>query len=571
MNESRHRMEIIQQINYCKSLNAKENYQEAFNQSSSLIPQIMDLNFHPLLYSVLTENLLAASKLSIFSSICTDFFMLLSPKIRSPNPDDYFTQLTDFINSQNNLLITFEGFSTYFFPIDIDVHYNSFNIVAGDQPTISISFLSHLPQNIQISNFTFAFIHEGKSSKEEDLMKIQESFELIPKLKKKMSIVRNLPPSTSKENLVAIIIQINQVFIRLSIRNTAINIIPDEKALNIEAKLPKMSLINTDLPFTITLTADDKKIEKLNVLFTTENPKIPLTISGSYNDTNIEIGQNINLPDINPHESITLNLLIRTLTPIFNPIIFKYSFGTSLSGTGEFERTFSFDFQTPFIANYQLYDENYMIITSSDSLSIEEGKMIIFEVSLKNNISIPIKILNIDPPSIFEQDPENSSFDILPYEQYTFIGEIQKAGQYDINVEYQTDEIEKAVFTLKLPSIAEAVKHFSFDIDCPLAASALKELEVKLKFNRNDIGNNNESPEVCPISITITPNNNFFIQGSLEGHKLYLFKKQMKEVSIKMIPLATGSITLPLISITDLSLSNAKPKKILKSIVVNYR
>lgn len=572
MNEPINRIDIIQQINYCKLLNTQENYQQAFDKTTSLIPKIMNLNFHPILNSILSENLLAASKLSKYSSICRDLFMLLSPKLRAQNLDEIFQKLNDFINSQSNLLISFEGFYTYFFPIDIDVHYDLFNIVAGDQPTIKISFLSHLPQNIQISNFSFAFTHEGISNnKEEELMKIEESFELVPKLSKKMSIARHLPPSISKENLVAIIIQINEVFIRLSIRNTVINVIPDEKALKIDAKLPKISLINTDLPFFISLTADDQKIEKLDILLTTENPKIPLTITGTYNNTNIEIGKKISLQDINPHETMTLNLHIRTLAPIFNPVIFKYRFGTSLSGIGQFEKIFSFDFQSPFIANFQLYDENYMIIRPNEALTIEDGKTIIFEVSLKNNISIPIKILKIDPPSFFEQESEDGSFDILPYEQYTFMGEIKQSGQYDINVFYQTDQIEKSVFTLKLPSIAMAVKNYSFNIDCPLSAPVFKEFEMKLKFDRTHFGNDKNSPEVCQIRVDIDQTDNFFIQGSLEGHKLYLFKKQTKEISIKMIPLVTGSIPLPLISITDLSISQQKPKKILKSIVINYR
>lgn len=571
MNASFHRTEIIQQINYCKSLNTQQNYQEAFNQSSSLIPQIMNLNFNPLLCSIVTENLLAATKISKFSSICTDYFMLLSPKLRPQNPDNIFNKLSDFIDSQNNLLISFEGFYTYFFPIDIDIHYNLFNIVAGNKPTISISFLSHLPKNIEISNFSLVFTHEGKSSNEEEMKRIQGPFELTPKFKKSTSIVRDLPPSISKENIIAIIIQIKQIFIRLSIRNTVINVIPDEKALKIESKIPKKSIICTDLPFTIKLTADNQKIEKLNILFTTENPKIPLTITGSYNKTNIEIGKKIDLPDINPHDSIVLNLLIHTFTPIFNPVIFKYSFGTSLSGIGEFEKIFSFDFQSPFIANLQLYDENYMIIPPNEAPSIVEGKMILFEVSLKNNISIPIKILKINPTSFFDQEQEKSSFEILPYEQYNFIGEIKTDGIYDLNIEYQTDEIEKAVFTLKMPAIVNAVRNFSFDIDCPLSSPVFKELEMKLKFDRNEIGYDNDSPNVCSILVDIAPSDNFFIQGSLSGHKLYLFKKQTKEISLKMIPLATGSLTLPQLTITDLTLSPPKPKKILKSIVINYR
>lgn len=564
------RNNIINQINYCKTLNTQGNYQDSFAQSSPLISKIMDLNFSPLLTTILTEHLFAALKLSKFSSICSDYFMLLSPKLRPQKPENTFTKLNNFIDSQSDLLISFEGLQTFFFPIDIDISYNQYNVVAGNKPTILISFLSHLPQSIEISNFSLVFTHEGKSSNEEEILKIQQKFELSPKLTKRISIERNLPHSISKERIVAIIIQIKKIFVRLSIRNKVINVIPDEKACKVEGKIPKICIISTDLPFSVTLTADNQKIEKLNVLFTTENPMIPLTITGTYNNTNIEIGKTINLPDIEPKQSIVLNLLVHTLTPIFNPVIFKYSFGTSISGIGKFQKTFSFDFQSPFIANLQLYDENYMIIPPNEPPAIEEGKNVYVEASLQNNIKIPIKILKINPSSFFEDDSESKPFDILPFEKYTFIGEISTAGLYDINVEYQTEEIEKAVFTMKMPSIVNANRNFSIDIDCPSGSPIFKEFEMKLKFNRNGYSDN-DNPEVCQVSILIIPSDNFFIQGPLETKNLYLFKNQSKELSLKLVPLLTGSILLPQIVITDHSYSPPKSKKIIKSIVINYQ
>ena len=561
------RIETVNQIANCKSFNSKGDYEKSFDLSNQCISSLIHFNFLPLLADVIKEHQIAALNLGKLQDVCQDFFLLLSPKLKVPNRKDLFNQLLVFIEGMLNLEISFEDFYLFLFPIDIDINYEVDKIIAGQDPNVLITIQSHLPDTISINEFSLLLTNDLDIDNTE-VLTIHENLQLVPNITTNYTIKRHLPQSISKETIKNFIFTYQHISITIPLFNKTIFITPDESACRINFKLPDTCIIGVDLPFSVSLTASEQSIKDLTILFETENPSIPLFINGTFNGISIKLNEKIDLPDIPENQTLELNLTIKTTVPIMNPVNFTYSFGTKLSGKGEFKKSILFDFVSPFLPRMNLYDDNFLLIQNLALVSIDDGKPITFELSLANNISSPIKIVNIDFPESIETVPEENIV-IQSYEQYSIIGQIKEPCKTDINVNYEVNGIPRSVFTVKMPNFVKTSSNISVNIIHPPTVIVFSEFEVKICIARRVT--NSFDPEVCPVSVTVLPSDNFFIHGPIFNNKLFLFKGQTKEITFKVMPLQTGSIALPQFIVTDLSGTDDHPKRFVSTIIVNYK
>ena len=332
--------------------------------------------------------------------------------------------------------------------------------------------------------------------------------------------------------------------------------------------MPPRCIIGARLPVQITLTADEQKIERLNVHFKTEDQSFPIEIKGHMND--IEITDQVTqLPDIDPFQSITLDMTVFSSTPSFNTVIFTVNFGTALSGTGEFNRPLQFQFLSPFSSEIKIYDDNFIEVPSYIQPVLETGANLTAEVTLMNQIESPVNLTKIT------SDEEKLTINTVelpvllnPFETFSFFAILKQPGSPEFSLSYQTEGIDSNTFSIQLPAVTEQSRHVLISVKTPRSVALNQEFNTTIIIERI---NDNVGPNVVPIRFEISNSPGFYMCGPIKKHIEYIFKGQKKEFQVSFLPLKAGSTTLPQLQFTDTSIKNSKPNVFIIPIVVTYQ
>ncbi|OHT05537.1 hypothetical protein TRFO_26674 [Tritrichomonas foetus] len=628
------RAHVLQLFDKCKELIQEEKYDDAYKYLIKCINRVLKFNYYPMLDLILKEHLTVIQKLGYVFEIYTVYFIRLSPQVRSSNSAEIFSELKNILEENEVSKYTLGDTLKNLFPLKFEVKYIDDKITSREVPKITVFITSYMPEEITINDVTLVLMHnknnyesqnnevEEKEKLEKErkinianilnnlekyydnveLLNILETVTLETRRTQRFTLERNLPPAISSESVIAVIFNLNHLKVHLPINISTINVTPDESACKLDIIAPKRCVIGSKLPLKIVLTASEQKIEHLSICMTTENSSIPFTIDGTCRNVSIKGETLIHLPNINPFENLTLNINLFTMTPIYNPITFKYRFGTELSGIGELTKIIPLNFIAPFDTIFKLYDENFIETPPTVTPTLARGRFLTYEVSITNNLNTKIDILNIQSPNILTIPDTNTTSNSLllnnnnddtidnnsdhnhdvdnrvndkafpisidEKETYVFMGSIVKPGSFNINIEYEADGIKKSNFTIKTPSILNSTANVSFQVISPPSAVVNREFTATIII---ECLNKENCPSVIPVVMEILQSSTFFIFANMNRHTIYLFKGQRKEIPIKFVPLEAGSTFLPQITLVDETIKNANEKIFQIPIVVSFQ
>ncbi|OHS98427.1 hypothetical protein TRFO_35167 [Tritrichomonas foetus] len=560
------RQEVLQILESSKALISKENDEEAYNKILNAFSKILKCNFLPILDQFLTEHIKVSSKLGKNFDICTDYLIRLAPQVRTSNPNQVMTSLLEFLDTCNPMQFSLAEHFLPLFPIHFSVRYDKDKIIAGSEVHILTTIISHAAVPIKVDNVSYAILHDNNKENEE-IISISDNFELSPRKPFKLTNERSIPPAISTELIQAVILKIKTASIRIPITNAKLSISPDISACNISIEMPSKCIIGAHLPFKITLTAAEQKIERLNVHFTTENLSESIEINGKLNDITIT-DKPTNLPDIEPFKSITLDMTVFSQEPSYIPITFYVNFGTALSGTGEFTKTLPFQFQSPFSSEIKFFDNNFVEIPSDITPIIEPDFDLTSEITLTNQIESYVSLTSIES-SVLSIDTVELPVMLGPYETFSFLANVKNAGTNEVVLTYETEGIAANAFKVRLPPVEEVERQVLFHFISPPTAVLNEEFETTLVLERP--ANIRGGPEVVPVRVELGQSPGFFVNGPVRKHVVHIFRGQRKEIPIKFLPLEAGSTTLPQLLLTDTTFPNQKAKSFVVPIVVTYQ
>lgn len=567
MSKTTERTEILRSLEKSKSLNSKENYEEAYNELTKGIQKVLKSNFLPLLDVFFNEHILSSINLKKNFDVCTDYLTRLAPEIRTIDPNQVMQNFLDFLDSSSQMKFIFPKHLRPLFPLKFSIKYDQPLIVAGNKVNILTTVISHASVPFHIDNLSYALLHDSDNEKE-DVISIANDLQIQPRQPIKLTTERTLPAAISTERIRGVIIKIKTLELRIPLKVPALLISPDTSACKINIKMPPRCIIGARLPVQITLTADEQKIERLNVHFKTEDQSFPIEIKGHMNDIEIT-DQLTQLPDIDPFQSITLDMTVFSSTPSFNTVIFTVNFGTALSGTGEFNRPLQFQFLSPFSSEIKIYDDNFIEIPSFVQPVLESDANLTAEVTLMNQIESPVNLMKIT------SDEEKLTINTVelpvllnPFETFSFFAILKQPGTHEFSLSYQTEGIESNTFSIQLPTVLEQTRHVNISVKTPHSVVLNEEFTSTIIIERI---NDNEGPNVVPVRFDILNSAGFYICGPIKKHTEFIFKGQKKEIQVTLLPLKAGSTTLPQFQFTDTSIKNSKPSVFIIPIVVTYQ
>lgn len=565
MNPSRR--DILQLFEKGKSLMTNENYDEAYSVLTEGRQSVFKTNFLPLLDPFLEQRILCSTKLNKQDDICTDYLIRLSSEVRTPNPKQIFDSLSNFLDDIASIKFDFVEYLQPLFPLTFSINYEKELIVTGSDVNIQTAILSKSSVPIYIDSISYVLSHDGDDAKEE-VIQISDYQEIRPRQPIKIKTQRSLPSAISSETIKYVILKIKSAEIRLSLPNPPkLLISPDESTCKIDIKIPSKFIVGAHVPLQITLTASEQKLERLKISFT-EQPSDSLQIHGIVNNHEIE-NQQAELPDIQPNQSMTLDLTVYSGIPALYDVKFAVKFGTESSGSGEFVREMQFNFITPFTTDVKMLDDNFIELPSNTLPVLEPSVDLTTEIVLMNHIDSPITLKQIS------NDPDQISIEYFelpvtlePYETFSFLGNIQKPGAHKIGITYETEGINSDPYLVELPEVLEHQRHVTFTFTSPHVVPLHSEFSTTIGIERIDeVG----GPEVIPTKIEIENSSSFFTEGTASNHVEYLFRGQKKEINLKFYTLKAGSTTLPKITLTDLTVDTPKPKIFITPIVITYQ
>ena len=568
MSAKSQRQEILQVLDYCKSLPDDEDNETVYSTLMTNLSQIMKSNFLPLLDLFLAEHISVCTRMGKMSEVVSDYFIRLAPQVRTSNPSNVIESMKQFLDSCGEVQSIIPDEFKNLFPIGFQVKYDKERIIAGEKVNILSTIISHASVPLAIDNLSYTIVPD-ENEDNQTLISIADNIELQPKKPLKLSVERLAPLGISKETIKGLVIKVKGASVKVPFNGTPLLISPDISACNINIEMPPRCIIGSKQPFKVILTAADQKIERLNVHFAPDPLSDPVEITGKCGD--IEIANNhTDLPDIEPSQSLTLDMFIFSQHASQIPVSFTVRFGTASSGTGEFQRVIPFSFQSPFKSDIKLFNDNFIEIHPSKIPILEPDSEITAEVTLSNQIdsSITISSINSEETESISIDSSDLPITLSPYETFSFLVTIKKGGEYQIHISFNTEGIESNTLTVKLPEIQNSDKNTRFEFITPPTAELYKEFETKIIIQCND---NIKGPDVVPVQIDLGASPGFFINGPLKNHIVHVFRGQKKEVVIKFIPLEAGSTTLPQVLITDSSSESKEPKSFVMPIVITYQ
>ena len=557
-------------LNFQKAnvLYEKNQLAESKKELNSIFNELLISNYFPLMHQVLFLRSNINKKLKFYEDYCSDILLLISPLINNSNSFEIFESLLLFLKDIEPITIPIPPPLIPLLPIKLEIFYDSYEIVAGNKPQIILKIISYLPDIVKFDDIMVFCDHIPGQLIGESLGS------LIVEPKKRIFLKKfiNIPPAVSNQTINSVLLSFNNLKIKIDQNfGLSLKVSPDASACMIDVKMPERCITGALLPFSINLTAGDQKLNNLSIDFIYDEKIYPIKILNK-NDNNNEILKNNHFDNIEPNQSLNLDLYIQSLMPIFTKVIMIVSFDTALSGKGDFKRPLLFNFQPPFEASVRLFDENFDECSKTNGLLLETGSIIHLETILTNNLEIPVNINSLSS-NIKKIDIDGLPVTLLNGESFTFFGIINKGGEGNISIEYNAEDVGNCIFTFKCPKIQEFTRPVTFEFESPSMAIKLKEFESKIIIDRkgDDIYN-----ELIEVNIEIerkevqNDHSSFFYSGPVKK-LIRIGRNQKKEISLKFLPLETGSMFLPKITLST-NIKDGMPKRIFKlPIVVAYQ
>jgi len=555
------RAEIINRINRAQSFANQNQISEASKEIEFCLGDIMRLNYFTLLDPIFEINSQIHTTQGNFESVLFDNLMRLSPLLNTPKPEFVFNNFIKLSSTLPPLIVPIPPPFIPLLPFKLNIKYEKQEIISGNKPNVIVTIHSYFPMAIKFDEIILHCNHNSGQT-------VQESIENVEVLSKHRKIVRksiDIPPAVSSETISTIVLRIGNLSIKIDQDFGAdLKVSPDASACQIGVKLPELCIIGAKLPFSITLTAGDQKLENLSLDFQYDEKIYPVSITGKHADKDIK--RENHLGDIDPYQTVLLNLFIETQSPIITTVNMIVSFGTSLSGKGVFKRSMLFSFQPPFQASMNVFDENFEECPKTQIQSLERGCSLHIETILTNNISTPVTIKSLSS-SIKSIDDEGLPTELYPGESYTFFGEIAKAGDSTIAIGYYVEGAGDCTFTLRPPRIEEYCRPVKYSFESPPLVIKHKEFECKVIIERDSTLDS--YPEMLEVLIEIEKSQSFFYTGPLRKN-IYISRNQKKEILLKFLALDTGSMFLPNIVLSDSKKDTIPPKVFKTPIVVAF-
>lgn len=564
---SKSRADIIKSISYYSGLR-KEDSNEAEKGLRNIILELIHSYFFPILDMALKAHDEICEMLSNEAEQCFDLFLRLSPYCRCPEPEDVFKRLLEhFHTTKGNLDTKFvDPAFLSIFPIKIKLEYFQQEVISGEKAKIKIEISSFIKFPITIDNFSIIFNHIDNSDERKsgiDIVSIKDNIKLEPNFDVKLTQERTLPPAISSEKIEFAILRFDKFSLKIPIKTAPILISPDPNALKIEAILPDKCISDIYLPFNIKLTASDQKIQKLSFIFIDENKDIPILIEGKCNGKEFRQGQKVALSDIDPFNHIDLLMRIKSNSPILKKVYLQLSFGTQLSGTGIFTKTYVFDFQSPLITKFTVYDENFVAIQNLSQSLLGMGYNYTIMTNLRNNIHLPLTIKSIQGTLNQLVNQEDLPIKLKPNEEYNLIGKIDSKGSYDSIFNFNIDGIPDDITSIiKLPYIDSQSNTITYKINSPMYVTKFKEFSVEVEIQKSP----STTTDITKVIFEIGKSPAFLVREYVKKN-IFIFPGQKKILKIKIFPIESGSTVLPEITLSEIKPS-VEPKKFLIPIII---
>lgn len=551
------RNEVKAKIDSTKEMIAKNQLEPALAILNQCYNDITKHNFWPLMTYVLDNRVKINKQSEKYTDVCHDMFLRLSPYISLTEQPSLFKELLELANSIDPVSITYKDTILNLLPFKINIHYEKERIISGQSANYTVFLTSLLPDTFTINDVSLVFEHDNNQQVIESLGTIEFHKKKLIKISKE----HKLPPSISFEKVVAVIFKIKSITYRLEkCFSPVLHISPDASACKIEVKMPPRCIAGVTLPFSVVLTADEQKLEKVGVHFQSSNPMIPVTINGQCGDIKLE-EMDAELPDIEPFQSLTIDCEIKCTVPVYNPVVLTVRFGTALAGNGDFFKDIPFYFVTPFNSTIKLFDSNFQMI---ENAVIEIGDKITVETTLDNNLDIPVTIKSITG-TVESIDNSDVPIELFPGESFSFLSFIEHKTLISFNVSYKAEGLDDCIFYLKSSNAEEFSRSVKFSFDAPFKATRFQPFNTKLTIEKID-----NTEEVTIVMLDVTNSPCFFMNGPSKK-AIYLFRNQKKEINLEFLPLEPGSNTLPPISLNEVSSKNYKPKVFIAPIVVTFQ
>jgi hypothetical protein len=338
---------------------------------------------------------------------------------------------------------------------------------------------------------------------------------------------------------------------------------PPPTVYSIETKLPPLCIIEVELPLVIVISAHDEKLLGVHLRFEPVRPGFPLVLFSREGKRDF-LKSEPSLGDIEPGESLKVDLVI--MNPIKGPlpVQMKVSFRTEQSGTGEFTKLLDFDFQSPFLVQWRFYDTNFQEIPITESLHLDPGSAIHFDATLTNDLSCPIDIAGIKGGTAYV-DTADLPVKLRPTEMFTCTGNLKNPGVVRLAVEYEIESIGQSVYPFTAPIVRTPPPWLVFSLDAPPAVIRVKEFTVTVTIE-------NPGWDILAAALDVTPSSAFYVDGEIKK-TVTVFGKQTKTVTVNFLPLEAGSMLLPRITFTEpgVDLKARRSRTFLAPIVVTFQ
>jgi hypothetical protein len=534
---------------------------------NSAIRTILSSNYFPLLDPFLEKRMKAYRQIKQHGLAVIDALVRLSPFIGSRDLQNIKAELPAICASADPVDVILPHNLATLFPVSASVSYGTDRVIAGSNPQLFVHLKSHINVSIQIDSIFVTFRQDDREGVEE--LEISEGILLQGHSGSRIVTERVLPRSISVEVVQSLIFKFGNV--RIVVRNgdrhsplsRPLRICPSPTVYSIETKLPSLCIIEVELPLVVVIAAHEEKLLGVHLGFEPASTDFPVVLF-SRDDKRDFLRAEPLLGDIEPGESMKVDLVI--MNPIKGPlpIQMKVSFRTEQSGTGEFTKLIDFDFQSPFIVHWRFYDTNFQEIPITDSLNLDPGSVIHFDALLTNDLSCPIDIAGIRGGTA-SIETGDLPLELGPTEIFTFAGSLRNPGVPRMAVEYEIESIGQSVYPFSAPIVRTPPPWLVFGLDAPPTVVRLKEFAVTVTIE-------NPGWDVLAAALEVTMTSAFYVDGDVKKI-VSVFGKQTKTVSVKFLALEAGSMLLPRITFTEagLELKSRRSRTFLTPIVVTFQ
>jgi hypothetical protein len=557
------RAEIAQRLDWVRFLNKQEPHGDDLLRLNSAVSDIIKSRYFPFLAPFLSERMTRNLGARDYPSYVLDGFISLSPLVRQRSPDNVFLNLMSMLRQMITTTINVTSEYLPLFPIVATVCYDLEKIVAGNKPSLHFTLSSKLSLAVVIDSVAVAVSHDQSAA--EEIVEVAWSVTVDRRLPAKFSSVRSLPPAIKKESVKAVVLRFANVWIRMGqFYCRPLHVSPDASACLIEWRLPKRCVIGAAFPLSVMLRAADQRLEHVQMGF---NVSAPVTLSGRYGDADIASGK-ADLPNIDPGGLLELQLSVKSSQEFQGAVEMVVSFGTALSGEGEFVKPIHLDILGPFKARMRFFDTAYQELDTKLGLSFESGSYIVVETTMTNVLECAITVLAVEG-SLVAVEAGSLPAVVGPDEAFTFLGRITKPGQEKIIIHYEAELVGRCPLYLHTPAAEQQLRTVTFALDSPPTGVRYQKFKANVTIKKMN-GKSPHDPEVSDVVLEIQAVPGFYIDGPTKK-SFVVFAGQKIEIPIAFLPLEAGPTTLPPITLTEIIASNPTPKRFLAPIVITFQ